>query len=263
MQFIVSTAKLRETDPSLDPSDFRHNFPNPIQLGSIGYEVCLSKLSTWFSAVNLVSRTLKWSSDGGSTYTTISIPTGNYTVEDVNLLLAKSQYDGAVTDSDPTGILYGIILQPNYNTNRAEFLIDNTILSGVHTFQVDLSDGGDPTNIRTFLGFPSAVVTATVSGTTTAEVTAGADEWQVRCDLHANSYADGVTSDVIYQFIPAVPPSASIREEPVHRTWFQVNKSTIYSVRIKLTDQSGRKIDLNGEDSVFTFLIRKIGSVTD
>jgi hypothetical protein len=261
----LSTKQLQLVNQALDPSDFLVQFTPAINLGSLGYEIALSKINTWFTAINIVANsTINWSDDGASSWNTITLPAGNYTVADINRLLQESQEDEGVEDTSGSETLYGISIVPNYATNKVEITLDNTINSGANDFRLDLSDGGDPTNIRDFLGYDSQILTSpastrtTSSGENIANVNAGVDAWQIRTDIHRNAYGDGRTSDVIFQFVPQVPPSGHIAIEPLHLQYHQVNKSTIDSMNIKLTDNLNRKIDLNGEHMVLQFTLRPL-----
>lgn len=248
-----NTKQLKETDPNLNPSNFQVNFPQPIDLGSLQWEVALYRFDGWLTHVNLQGKTLRWSDDNGASYYTIPVPNGNYTVDDIQRLLASDQMDRGATDTDAiTGDrVYGITLSPNYNTNRVDIIIDNSVGSGTYTFDLSHSQ-----NIAEFLGFDEIVVSSTSSGAHIADVTAGADNWVIRTDLHSNAYSNGRVSNDIYSFAPIGPPSIQLIVAPIHLKWYQVNKRVISSMTVKLTDQSGTIIDLNGEDVVYEFILR-------
>lgn len=251
----ISTSLLRAADPTVDSSNFQVNFVPPIELGSLGYEVALLKLDTWFTSQNVIGKTIVWSSDNGVTPHTITIENGNYTIEDINILLALDQRAKGVTDVDGiTGeITYGIVLEANYNTNKARIKIDNSVGSG-YQFTVDLTAAN---NLSVFLGFTPANITSTTSSDTIPQVNGDVDQWQLRCSLIRNSFENGKNSDILFNFVPEVPPSAHITINPLHLSYFQVNTSTINSIRFRLTDQNGNDIDLAGEDMVITLILRK------
>lgn len=254
---VISTKELSNNNLIDNASNFVVNFSPPIELGGLDYEVAVAKVNTWYTAVNLTSATLDWSSSATGT-TTITIPTGNYTVDDINNLLKQSLEDNSETSIHATtgAITYPIRIVPNYNTNKVDVIIDDS--KGANTtYALELSTSS---NIVDFLGYAASDLSGngTYTGSSIANVNAGVDEWQIRCDLHRNAYGNGNKSDVILSFVPRVPPSANIEVEPLHLKYFQVNKSTIDSLRIRLTDQSGTEIDLNGEHMVVTFSLRPI-----
>lgn len=226
-------------------NNFTTYFNPPIENG-LSHDLCLLNANLWFTSVNLEDKTLLWSSNGGSSYNTISIPTGNYTVSDVDNLLKTAQLNASVTDVDSvTGErIYGIRLVNNYNTNRIDIQIDNTVGSG-NTFQVDLTDSA---NISVFLGFTEKVVTSTESGTLIPQVNGGVNNYQIHCDIVDGSAIDnGISGDVIGAFVPAVPVGANINYIPFHKTFQQIKKDQIQSITIRITDQNNNLIDFNGE----------------
>lgn len=256
----IETADLAILDPTTDPSDFSVTFIPALELGNLNWEVALLKITAWNTRHNIYgSKQMRWSSDGGSTWHDVPIPDGTYNIEDVNALLRNSQYEEGVTDVDPVtnATLFGIDILPNFNTNRVDIFIDNTVGSG-NTFHFDLSDGGNPNNIRDFLGFASVVVTATQTGTTIANVEDDVNSWVLDCDLVRNSYKNGVSSNAIFSFKPVALSSASFEIEPTHLKFLQVRRSIIESIRFKLLDSLGRKIDLKGQHLTVNLQIRPI-----
>lgn len=247
----IATSELRAADPSVNPANFVFQFNPPLDLKSLAYQVAFVKGTFWNSVHNVIGKTIKWSSNGGSSWTTITIPNGQYSVDEVNALLRISQYNAGVTDVHPvTGaITYGIDILPNYNTNKVDIRIDNTVGSG-NTFHLDLSDAGDATNLREYLGFPDAVVTATSTGTSIAQVDGGIDSWLIQSDLVSNSFSNGKAGDVLYHFKPNAPANAAMEIEPIHLSYLQVNRSLISQMRIKVTDQNGNVLNLQDEDIV-------------
>lgn len=246
--------------PSNTSSDFTVIFQKPITLGSYNWELALLSSELWYSVRNVTgNKTIVWSSDNGVTPITVAIPDGVYTIEDINALLLESQETEGVTDIDGTGTtVYGVYLEMNYNTNRCKIVIDNTISGGAYDFTLDLTAAD---NLSEYLGIAEANYTATTIGATSPDV-AGAGQWQIRCDLVRNSYDGAIASDVIFGFTPQSPPNSNIRVDPLHLTYLQVNKSTIYSIRVRYTDNQGNLLDFGGEDTVTQLALRPIGSTS-
>jgi hypothetical protein len=63
---------------------------------------------------------------------------------------------------------------------------------------------------------------------------------------------------VLLSFTPDVPPQAAFDVEPYNPTYIQVNKETISSIRIRLTDQNDNLLDLEGEDVVVILSLKAI-----
>jgi len=249
----LASEQAKLEDPANTDSDFTVTFPQPINLGSLNYEVALLSAELWYSVRNITgSKSIRWSSNDGVDWIDLAIPDGVYTVEDINDLLLQSQVAEGVTGITPN--IYGIQLQVNYNTNRCRFVIDNTVDAGTYIFKVDLTASG---NLAAILGFTPAVISVTTTGANVPDI-AGADQWQVRCDLIRNSYDGGSSSDVLYGFTPQAPPNSNLRIEPLHLTHLQVNKSSIYSIRVRWTNNNGDLLDFAGENSLVNLVIRPI-----
>ena len=85
------------------------------------------------------------------------------------------------------------------------------------------------------------------------------DILNVHCDLVNSSLVDGDESDIIYTFSTSVlRPSYSFTLEPRRVTYIPVNKQQISSITIYITDGKRRLINLNGADTSFSLILRKV-----
>ena len=85
------------------------------------------------------------------------------------------------------------------------------------------------------------------------------DILNVHCDLVNESLVDGEETDIIYSFSTSVlRPSYSFTLEPQRVTFNPVNKTTISSIRIRMTDGKRRSLDLNGADTAFSLILKSI-----
>ena len=85
------------------------------------------------------------------------------------------------------------------------------------------------------------------------------DILNVHCDLVNESLVDGEETDIIYSFSTSVlRPSYSFTLEPQRVTFNPVNKTTISSIRIVITDGKRRLVDLNGADTSFSLILKSI-----
>ena len=74
-----------------------------------------------------------------------------------------------------------------------------------------------------------------------------------------DSLVDGKDTDIIYSFSTSVlQPSYSFTLEPRRVTLNPVNKNTIRSIRIYITDGKRRIVDLNGADTSFSLILKSI-----
>ena len=85
------------------------------------------------------------------------------------------------------------------------------------------------------------------------------DILNIHCDLINKSLVDGKETDIIYSFSTSVlTPSYSFTLEPRRVTFNPVNKITISSIRIWITDGKRRLLDLNGAETAFSLILKSI-----
>ena len=86
------------------------------------------------------------------------------------------------------------------------------------------------------------------------------DILNIHCDLVNSSLVDGEESDIIFSFSTSVlRPSYSFTLEPRRITFNPLNKNTISSIRIYITDGKRRVINLNYQDVAFSLILKKFG----
>lgn len=244
----ISSDEERRKFPSrvLDSADFAYvPAGRAIELDHGFYEVALHNVTAWNSVRNVVNQSFRYNI-GGSPYVN-AIPDGLYTIEKLNDLL-----QGFLTALGQAG---EIVVRPNFNTNRTEIVI----VTGTTSFTMQ----GRLANLFGFAPL-DVVANVTVSGTGThvspyvAQMSDGVDTWQVRCDLHTSAYDGRGESDIIFQFVPNATEGAKIDVTPLHLIYSQVNKITINSIRIRFTDQRGRTLDFNGEDTTVLLVLQRM-----
>ena len=87
------------------------------------------------------------------------------------------------------------------------------------------------------------------------------DILNVHCDLINESLVDGQDTDILYSFSTSVlRPSYSFTLDPQKVTFSPVNKTNISSIRIYITDGKRKLVNLNGIDTAFSLLLRKLTS---
>ena len=69
----------------------------------------------------------------------------------------------------------------------------------------------------------------------------------VNCDVITGSYVSASQKTVLYSFFPNVPPGYKVIETPGTPIYLPVSQNSIESIRLWLTDQDRRPIDLRGE----------------
>ena len=99
---------------------------------------------------------------------------------------------------------------------------------------------------------------ATKTGSKVPNLSQHTEILNIHCDLIDTSLVDGDESDTIYSFSTSVlRPSFSFTLEPQRVIYNPVNKTTIYSIRIHITDGERRLVNLNGADTAFSLLWKR------
>ena len=228
------------------PEDFTTNFTRPIILDNnkqyvIGLNRVINMSFTWFNVnAGYKNQLIKYSSDNGSSFKNITFPAGVWNYTDFNTY---------IKNITKTGDTYPINLVFDDTTFRVTVtLADN--------YQLNLraSDFND------LIGFDKKILTSgTHIGSRVPNLSQDTDILNVHCDLVNESLVDGEETDIIYSFSTSVlKPSYSFTLEPQRVTFNPVNKTTISSIRIVITDGKRRSLDLNGADTAFSLILKSI-----
>lgn len=224
-------------------------FPQPINLDRTkDYEMALVNLETYYSFPNIDStnNNFRYSPDNGTTWIEIDIPEGSYEIDDINSYIQRIMKDNGHYNS--TANSYYVTIEPNYNTLKSILIIDNA------SYRVDFT----PTNsIRTVLGFNSQIYTEGYNDSENIVNILSINTLRVTNDIIGGSYTNGVTENIIYSFFPAVGPGFKIIESPHNLIYLPVNRYTISQMITKLVDQTGKLLNLRGEELSIRFHIRE------
>lgn len=233
-------------------NDFTVTFPNPIKLNTnpneiTPFEVALINGNFWYSWFNISAsqgnNTVRWSKNSGSTYTTIIIPDGSYQLTDINTYIQTS-----ITANGGTGA--SIAITPNFTILQCVV----TLASG---YYLDLS----VSSLNILLGFPSAIVTTTQSGGNLVDITNGVNSVIINSDLVSGSFINGQTSSALYQFVPTSPPGSNLSIQPYYPIYLPLADQTqIQRVRLFITDQQNRTLNLNKQPVTVLLHVRPSGS---
>ena len=89
-------------------------------------------------------------------------------------------------------------------------------------------------------------------------LTEDTDVLNIHCDLTSNSLVDGEESDIIYSFgTSTLRASYGFVLEPRRVIFNPVNKTSISSIRIYITDGLRRPVYLNNADTAFSLILRR------
>lgn len=85
------------------------------------------------------------------------------------------------------------------------------------------------------------------------------DILNIHCDLVNDSLVDGEESDIVYSFSTSfLKPSYSFALEPTRITYYPINKQTISSIKMYITDGKRRIVDLNGAVTPFSLILKRL-----
>lgn len=238
-------------------SNFTIDFDSPIDVKKTDqyhWEVSLRSVTYTYSMRNIDSsynnHTFMYSSDGGSTWNTVTLSGGIYSVEDIDtafkaVMKANGDYTaGATPDLD----VYYITFTVNYSTQRVKQVISDS------NYRLDFSTG----DFYKLIGANAAVVSATVEGPNQADINRGVTSYNIHTDFTTGTYVNGRVDNVIYNFIPNASAGYVIRDEPKVLDFVPI-KSIDYlrSINIYFTDQNNRAISFFGEPVTVVLRLEK------
>lgn len=235
--------------------DFTVTYSNQINLGDGQYEVALSRLNLWYSWYNISAEngnnTLRYFNS--AVYRDVVFPDGQYSVPQINdYLHSVMKAFGDFTLSGSTEV-YDIEITANFATNK----VNVQLTSG---YTLDLSTG----NLYLLLGSDQIEVTTNGDLPNLANLTNDINAVWARCSLinGLGSYVNNSQNDVIYTFVPDTIPNTNIDLSPITLAWIPVNvtNNVIRNIRVRITDNLNRRLNLNGEPVTFTLIIRKARS---
>ena len=177
---------------------------------------------------------------GGETFSDITFPAGVWDYSSLNEAIQNAT--GKVGDKFPINLGFSL------TTFRVTITLETN-------WQLDLT----PSNFGNLIGFDKKILKDKLNiGPRVPNLSQDTDMLNVHCDLTNDSLVDGEESDIIFSFSTSVlQASYSFTLEPMRITFNPVNKNTISSIRIYITDGKRRIVDLNGADTAFSLILKK------
>ena len=196
---------------------------------------------TWFyvnSSYN--NQLIKYSWDSGSTFHNITFPAGVWNYTDFNTY---------IKNITKTGDTYPITLEFDNTTFKVTIYL-------AKNYRLDLTKS----NFNNLIEFDKKVLSDEINiGPNVPNLSQDTDLLNIHCDLTDENLVDGDDTDIIYSFSTSVlQPSYSFTIEPRRVTYSPVNKNTISSIRIYITDGKRRIVDLNGADTSFSLILKSM-----
>ena len=209
------------------------------------YYVSLDSINMAYSWYNVSSsynnNTLKYSHDSGRTWTLLELPNGNFAYKELNAYLQRALESNG---HSKTGI--EIIFVPS---------LLRVLMTLESTFQVDLRTG----DFADLIGFPkNAVVTASGYGANVPNITRSVDNIFIHTNIISESSVSGILSDVLYRFsVDNLPLSFPFHIQPRRSLFNKIKSDSIKDLRIYITDENNRPLDLNNIPISLILLIKE------
>ena len=245
-QLVLSSHSIKNKN-SNKPSDFTIKYTNPITLNpnkkyEIGLDRIISMSFTWFNITpELNNQKIRFSSDNGNNWTDLNFTPGVWNYVDFNNYIKDRTKIG--TANNPT---YPITLE-------FDDTIFRTIITLATNYRLDLTQS----DFHDLIGFNQRVLTnAENIGDYITNLSQDREILNIHCDLISQSLVDGDETDIIYSFsTTTLTPSYSFTQELLRVQYNPVNKNTINTIRIYITDGKKRIIDLNHSDTSFSMIL--------
>ena len=234
------------------PQDFITKFDKSLILDSnyqyaIGLNRIVNMSFTWFNVNSSYGNQLiKYSSDNGSNFNDIILPPGVWNYKSFNEYIkniTKIVHDGNKENEYPITLIF----------DNTTFRVTITI---ANNYELDLT----VSNFNDLIGFDKKVLkSGNNTGVRVPNLSQDTDILNIHCDLINDSLVDGKDTDIIYSFSTSVlQPSYSFTIEPKRVTFNPINKNNIDTIRIHITDGKRRLINLNGADTSFSLILKRI-----
>lgn len=238
------------------PEDFIIKFDPVMNLDNeITHEMALDKATFTYSWYNITdeynNNEIKYSHDGGTTWTTVKFDDGMYIFSDIDIYLHErmkknNHYTPKDSTSDKSADKYHINIHFVSSTFKIVIKIDNN-------YQLDLRNS----KLGELIGFTAKIIKETETGSLVPNITNSIDEVRINCDVITNSILNGVNTNTLV----VIPTDLLVRSlpftfEPKRLLFHQVSQFKISQIRFYITDALDRPIKLNNINWYMTLILR-------
>lgn len=236
-------------------TDFTTRLSYPIYLHSNKeYEAALLSINLYNSIPNITEENniFKYSIDNGSTWKILSLDKGSYELQAINDEIQRKMIENG--DFDTTKNEPYITISANISLLKSIVHISN------ESYLVDFTTEN---TIGSVLGFKQVVVSYGYNKSQDIVNITKVNSVLVNVDIISGSYVNGCESPAIYSFDPnKVSPGYKIEERPSPSLiYYPVNRRTISDIRVWLTDQDNKPIDLRCERITVKLHIKEVQNV--
>jgi len=212
------------------------------------WQIALQNATLWYAWYNISSQYSNqlFKYYNGSVWKTYTIPPGLYGVADINASIQGYMFSQGDYTGLATAPVFNVSLTPDYNTFKC-------LLTLLNSYEVDFT----VSNLYLLLGFKSQIYTTTQEGPNNVNISNGIDKVLIHVDCVTGSYTLGQSSDVLYSFAPNSSPSSLLIVDPIKRVYLPLNQSSyLNKIRVRITDDSNNRLNLNGEQVTVTLLLK-------
>ena len=165
-------------------------------------------------------------------WTPIPFKDGIYTYDRLNEIIRdKIVKDSKAYSSDNPGINF-----------KMDYSISRVYIELAPNFGIDVTKN----DFRKLLGFESKILKNSSFGDLLPDITNSIDDIQIRTSILNQSNVNGKDGDVLYQFSTAgLRAGKHFKIEPRRLLWNKIKSHKILEIRIYLTDQLKRPLNLN------------------
>ena len=208
------------------------------------YYVAMNSITMSYSWYNVSTdynnNTLKYSQDSGKTWHTITLPNGNYSYNQLNSYI-QSEIESNGHTKDGISIKF-----------VSSFF--KVLLSMKSGFQLDLKTG----DFGKLLGFEEKIYTTSGYSPNLPDITRSVDNVFVHTNIISDSAVSSNQSDVVYRFsVDNLPLSYPFHIEPRYPLYNKINTNTIKDLRIYITDELNRPLNLNNIPISLIFVVKE------
>ena len=204
------------------------------------YEMACCSVETYYSFPNIDEKnnTVKLSNNNGKTWYLIKLSKGCYEIKAINAELKR-------------------LFKEELKGDEKELCIAKhpTSLGCVMTLGKNVAvDFNVPSSLGPVLGFSPKIYHSEKRYKSEHIVNIlRVNSIIVHCDIVALSRKNGIASPIIYNFFPNVSPGKKIVDRPRNLIYLPLTLNVISEMNVWLSDQSGRPLDIQGEELTITF----------
>lgn len=251
LQKLVEYAQPKKTSflcVSGNKSEIKTTYSPPLELpiSPNGYEMALVSLETYYSFpnINATNNHVSLSFDDGISWTDVYLPIGCYEIHTINSELQKLIMSQTHDDKSEKRLVLSAdtitlhsVLEIVDKKCKINFNVDNSLQS-VLGFDKKIYAYGqrhESENIVNILSVNTIFV---------------------HCDVIESSRLNGVEAPIIHTFFPNAVPGEKVVYHAKHLIYIPLTSDIISHMSCWITDQSGKLLDLQGEEITITFYIK-------